>query len=252
VEGRVDSSGSQNVVYSLGFLIGRDLKWHPDNFKKISFPCPLYANPNTRIGVATRNGKAIAVIGELVHPEHIEKTHKEIADLLLANWDGRQAEIDKLVGRFIIISDSKEEGTLLQADAIGLRSLYYCATAHGVIAGTHAKLVSQAAHDGNVEELEQEYSLGYPGIDTRYVGVYRTPPNNSLSLNTGTLKRFFPVEPIEESTIEDSWDFAFSEARKVVESLTRRTPVLVSLTAGRACPDFCGRGVLKVVIHAQQ
>ncbi|GAB1579127.1 hypothetical protein [Bordetella petrii] len=228
----VESNSKQNIVYSLGFIIGQGLKWHPDNFKKISFPCPLYASPNARIGVAAKHGKAIAVIGELVHPEHIEKAHKEIAELLLANWGGRQAEIDKLIGRFVIISDSKEEGTLLQADAIGLRSLYYCNTPDGTIAGAHAQMVSQAANGGNVEEQEREYSLGYPGIDTRFVGVYRMPPNNSLSLKTGTLKRFFPIEPIEESTIEDSWDFAFSEAHKVVESLTRRTPVLVSLTAG--------------------
>lgn len=232
MEKQANSTDITNLTYSLGFVMGEALTWVPAYFKKTTFPCPMYVNTNTKCSLVSQKGRVIAVLGELIHPDYAAMTQKDIAGLLMSNWDRRQSEIDKLVGRFVIISKSENGSIDLQTDAIGLRALYFSNTEKGTIAGSHAKLVSQAANEGQFPEQLQRYSLGYPGINTKYANVFRVPPNNSLSLNSGTLKRFFPLEPIPATTIEESWALALSRASQVIASLRARTPVLVSLTAG--------------------
>jgi len=224
-----------DIIYPLGFVIGSELSWVPGNFKKVEFPCPLYMNSNTRYGFCIQPQRGAMVIGEVIHPDHAHWDKHDIAQFLMFHWDNRQAEIDKLVGRFAIILITEDGEIEIQTDAIGLRSVYFTTTEkNGIVAGSHAKLVARAANDGQVKEVRQIHALGYPGIDTSYVDVYRIPPNNALSIRTGKLRRFFPIAPIVPTSLEESWDFAFTRAKQVVSGLANRLerPVLMSLTGG--------------------
>ncbi|MCD0501732.1 hypothetical protein [Bordetella petrii] len=229
-----DGKINTDILYPLGFVIGKALSWVPDHYRKIDFPCPLYVNANTRYGLSRVPYRIAMVIGEPIHPDHIGLDQQGIAELLLSHWHQKQSEIDKLVGRFAVILMEDSGKIEIQTDAIGLRAVYFSRTSQGVVAGSHAKLVARAANGGEAVEFRQFYTLGYPGINTLYSRVYRLPPNNSLFLDTGELRRFFPTDHIPVTSLEESWDHAFSRAQQVVRGLTLRSerPVLVSLTGG--------------------
>jgi len=222
-----------DLSYSLGFLVGRELEWVPDHFVPVSFACPLYAHPNASVAVSSLEGNAVAVIGEVIHPDHPQVNQSGIAAALVRSVGNRQAEIDKLVGRFVIIDSDRRRGLTIQSDAIGMRSVYFGQRCDDrTIAASAAKLVSRACHGGNNSKRSGAFRLGYPGIQTPYLGVLRLPPNSLLELDSGALRRFFPIEPIDACTINESLDFALSQAHRVVSGAMKRKPILLSLTAG--------------------
>jgi hypothetical protein len=113
-----------------------------------------------------------------------------------------------------------------------LRSVYFARRNGEAIAASAAKLAAQACDAGQVRKAPMAFRWGYPGMRTPYAGVLRLPPNSSLDLASGAVRRFFPLEPIEPCEIEESWDYAFARARQAVAGAAKRKPVLVSLTSG--------------------
>lgn len=220
------------LKYPLGFLLGEGDGRPPAHYRRMPFPLPLSVNPKTRIGLASDDAGSIAVIGEAIDPDAPALEPGGIAQQMLADPRQRQAVIDRLIGRFVIIAASPSGEATVQTDAIGLRSVFFARIAGGVVAGSHARMVAEAAASGPAKAVEMPYKWGYPGIDTPFAGVLRLPPNCELSTRSGALRRFFPVGPIPEQSIEEAWSFAFDQAPRAIHGLLLRTPVIVSLSAG--------------------
>jgi len=221
-----------NLKYPLGYLLGPPSGQAPSHYRPVRFPVPLLTNRNTMLGLAEDDREAIAVVGEAIDPESPGLGHDAMAQLLLAHRQDRQAVIDRLVGRFVVIAATRAGEATVQTDAIGLRTVYFSRAGTHVVAGSHAKLVAEAAAPGAAVAGRMPFKWGYPGIDTPYADVFRLPANVSLSLPDGRLQRFFPLQAIPATTIEETWSYAFDRAARVIEGLTRRKPVVVSLTGG--------------------
>lgn len=226
-----NSNPGVDLRYSLGFVVGHRLTWVPEHFVSVSFACPLHVHPNTSVAVSSSDGKAIAIVGEAIHPEHSQASAADIVNLLL-RCENRQSEIDKLVGRFAILESDQRRQISIQTDAIAMRSVYFGQHNGTTIAASSAKLVSLACHLKADRSGAASFKLGYAGIETPYRGVRRLPPNSSLDLNGGAVRRFFPLEPVPTCALEEAWDFAFSRARRVTSGSMQRRPLLLSLTAG--------------------
>ena len=226
-----DSNPIETLRYPLGFLIGADAEGIADHFRPIEFPVPLAVHPKTQIAVARNDGEPLAILGEAVHPDLPHLDLQGIANHLHRNTGTRQAEVDKLVGRFALIQSRTGGDLAIQTDAIGMRTVYYSLSDSGVIAGSHAKLVA-GARPGGEKRKDRPYRWGYPGITTPYSSVFRLPPNCELSLGKGILQRFFPISVLPETGIEDAWDLAFDRAGTTIEALAKRRNLLLSLSAG--------------------
>lgn len=221
-----------DLRYSLGFLVGRELDWVPAHFVPVPFVCPLHVHPNASVAVSSSDDDAVAVIGEAIHPDHPEMSQSNVAALLLRRTDSRQAEIDKLVGRFAIIDYDRRRGLAIQSDAIGMRGVFFGRRDGRTIAASSASLAAQSCDVGAARRRGVRAKWGYPGIQTPFAGISRLPPNSSLELDSGAVRRFFPLEPIEPSNLIQSWDYAFSQAHQAVCGALNRRPVLLSLSAG--------------------
>lgn len=230
--GAAPTDAIENLRYSLGFLIGADKKGVADHFRRVNFPSPLAVHPRTPIAVACHGGQPLAILGEAVHPGMPGLDLQGVAEHLCSNEVIRQQEIDRLVGRFVVIQGGIRAGLRIQTDAIAMRSVFFSLSDGGPIAGSHASLVAKAAMAGGDKKTTSPVRLGYPGISTPYASVFRLPPNCELSLAEGTLRRFFPERAIPETGIKEAWDFAFAQADAVIGGLARRHDLLVSLTAG--------------------
>ena len=222
---------SQTLRYPLGFLIGADAERVADHFRPIEFPVPLAVHPKTQIAVSQNDSEPLAILGEAVHPDRPYLDLAGIANHLGTNPGTRQAEVDKLVGRFALIQRRRGSDLTIQTDAIGMRTVYFALSDSGVIAGSHARLVAEARGGGG-KRKDRPYRWGYPGITTPYSSVFRLPPNCELSLGKGTLQRFFPVTAVPETRIEEAWDLAFARAGKTIAALAKRRKLLLSLSAG--------------------
>lgn len=224
----------EHLRYALGFVIGGG---RPNivapHLRLVPFPVPLYVHPTTRYATVLTASRVVAVLGEAIHPRYPDLDLEGIAALLAARFDSRQTEVDQLVGRFVVISGTDLHDLGLQTDAIAMRAVFYTFASDGrLIAGTHAKLVADAALGYPASVAPKPFALGYPGMTTPYPGVLRLPANVELMLADGRLRRFFPLEKIQPTTIEDAWAVAFDRAATVVGEWARRRPVLVSLTGG--------------------
>lgn len=222
-----------HLRYALGFIVGCKADKVPKHFVRVPFPVELHIHPRTRFGIAHSPACTVALLGEAVHPEHPEFDTQQLAALISARYDARQDVVDKLVGRFAVIWGAGPKDMWLQTDAIGMRAVFYSAGTGGAIAGSHAKLVAETATvGGDAVSAAKPFKLGYPGLTTPFPGVSRVPPNVELSLHSGILRRFFPVEPVPTVSIETAWEVAFSRAQAAISAFSRRRRLLVSLTAG--------------------
>ena len=217
--------------YSLGFVVGGEHQQAASHFRAIDFPMPLSVHPKTRIAVAHSATGHLALLGEAVHPDLPHLDVEQIAGHLLAHSGTRQDEIDKLVGRFTVIHSGSSGELSVQADAIGLRSVYFSVSDRGVIAGSHARLVAEAAR-GEAGFKPRPYKWGYPGLTTPFQAVFRLPPNCELSLASGSLRRFFPIAAIPARAIGEAWAIAFRRASTTIAALAERRSLLVSLSGG--------------------
>lgn len=231
----------EDLRYSLGFLTGTRAERIPGHFRRIEFPRLLAVHPNTQVAVARCGSQPLAILGEAVHPDLPDLDLQAIADHLAGNDSSRQAEIDKLVGRFAVIRGSGSDWRI-QTDAIGMRTVCFFVSDDGVVAGSHASLVAEAGPGAGTKKI-QPFHKGYPGISTAYASVLRLPPNCELSLTDGTLTRFFPQSRVPKISIDRCWDFAFERAAATITALARTRRLVMSLTAGldsrttlAACP----------------
>ncbi|HLT90455.1 MAG TPA: hypothetical protein VKZ85_05850 [Woeseiaceae bacterium] len=221
----------KDLRYPLGFLTATNLERFPSHLRRVAFPRPLAVHPSTRYAVAGESGRPLAILGEAVHPDLPHLDLQGVAHHLAANESERQKEIDKLVGRFVVLHCGNGHDWRIQTDAIGMRTVFFSISDDGVVAGSHAAAVAEASTPARHREM-RPFKWGYPGISTPYPLVFRLPPNCELSLTDGRLHRFFPDVPIPETSIQAAWAFAFERANATVGALARRRDLLVSLTAG--------------------
>lgn len=218
--------------YARGFVVGAVRAGLPPQFRRVPFEVPLYVHERTRFGIAQTRQGVVALLGEAVHPAHPELDLDGLAALLSARPSTRQAEIDQLIGRFVVIYGSGPADMVLQTDAIAMRSVFFTKTEDGVIAGAHAKLVAEQTLGRGRPVDRMPIVLGCPGLATPYAEVYRLPPNVELALQSGLLRRFFPLAPIPTVSIEAAWELAFARAGAAVAAWTGRRSLLLSLTGG--------------------
>ncbi len=223
------SEDATDSLYPFGFLLGPAPAQVPAHFAAVAFPVPLHIHAGTKIATVEGDGWAACLTGELVHPEH---PHLDLNQLLTlaVNAPDRQAVLDEFIGRWAFIHTDGTRSTA-QCDASAMRQIYY-APAAGVL-GSHALLVAEASGEVRHSAIAESRKLGCPGISTPYAEVYRLPPNLELTLETGQLRRIFPLRELEPRSPHDAWRFAFERAATAAGLFAARGPLAASLTAGR-------------------
>ena len=219
-------------LFPFGFVMGKRLQTIPKHFRGVDFQVPLHVHPGCKFAVRSANGVCCFLTGELVHPDHPDLDIDELAELLVEVDESVQPQLDKLIGRFAFIVCGPD-GTLVQNDASGMRSIYYSLGGEHVVVGSHAQLVAQAAGDVTRNSAFRKRKLGCAGIATPYQGVRRLNPNVLLDVGGRRLRRFFPVAEIPPSTVDSSWEFAFTNATIAARGFSRRQKLLASLSAGK-------------------
>jgi len=193
-----------------------------------------------------RGDKSLTLLGFIVDPGHPEADDSEIVEGLLTKartGDDLPELTAGLAGRWILIYRDGDDAALFH-DALGLRQVVYtdvsstkdlwCASQPELLAETLGLRISESAKDFiDSYELRKNDERWWPGESTPYSEVKRLLPNHTLSLTTGTTRRYWPDAELPLLTLERARD----EIAPVLEGLMRSAShrfdtAAVSLTAG--------------------
>lgn len=183
---------------------------------------------------------SVVIIGHAIDLRADTSDMSEIAaGLLQARLAGRSAYIDALAwlcGRYVVV-DCDGGPPRVQADAVGMRSIYYHAERR--IVASHQNLVAELSGVdslsvfGTPEWRRANHAVCYPGSETAWQGVKFLTANHELDLDSMRPSRVSLAAPERLSTTEVA-DRVLELTRRQLPHLLRRPgrPV-ISLTAGQ-------------------
>lgn len=194
------------------------------------------------------DGNWVGIVGVVVDTSTSGRSATHIAgdlcEQLAVAESALLAMTDRLSGRFVILFKRRNESLRIVGDACGTRPVAYASG--GGIAAMHAKLVADNLFGGPVEPLHTPFATGHPGRGTPYDGVRLLTPSTVLTLELGTVARFYPRGPIHRRAVADVTDEITGRLCAALRGLADRSPLVMSLTAGRD-----SRATLAAVVDSQ-
>lgn len=201
------------------------------------------AHPDLELTRVENAGKSLTLLGFVLDPDDPAAGNEEILRRLLAGA-GKVEEIlpalESLGGRWVlVIHDGAKTGVV--QDAGGQRQLYFtrhgaglvCAAEVGIIAEKLGLEMDPTAVDFIRSRRTDDYEIYWmPGDTSLYAGVSALLPNHWLELETGAVRRFWPVGPLVPLAAETALVECLRLLRGQIDSARRRFSLAVPLTAG--------------------
>lgn len=199
------------------------------------------------------NDRSVTLVGFALDPDRPAADDRQIVGELMASlqgpegWESFLRRTDGLSGRWIVIVDAGSWVRLF-ADPCGYRQVVYtrqgpsevwCASQSGLLAQI-LELSPSAPGRRFIREFAAQGSDGWPpgqhwwpGDTTAYDEVHRLLPNHSLELTSGEVRRFWPTAPLAPLSSREAVEQNAGRLRGVMQSAARRSPLALTLTAGR-------------------
>jgi asparagine synthase (glutamine-hydrolysing) len=141
-----------------------------------------------------------AIRTELESCGHAFRTRSDTEVIVNAYEQWGDAAVDRFRGMFAFaLWDEPRRRLLLVRDRLGVKPLYYCATASGVTFGSEIKSLledPEVPRDWSAEALDAYLTLQYvPGPQTIYRAVSKLPPGHLLVAESGrvSVKRYWDL-----------------------------------------------------------
>ncbi len=201
------------------------------------------AHPDLELTQVEIAGKSLTLLGFVLDPDDPAAGNEDILRRLLASG-GSVEEIlpalEPLGGRWVlVIHDGAKTGVV--QDAGGQRQLYFtrhgadfvCASEVGILAEKLGLEMDRAAVDFIRSRRTDDYEIYWmPGNSSLFHGVSALLPNHWLALDTGAVRRFWPVGPLEPVAAEVALAECLRLLRGQIDSARRRFSLAVPMTAG--------------------
>lgn len=184
--------------------------------------------------------RSVILYGEVFDFRHAERNIEQLAEALAAckTYEGLLAEAEYLVGRYLIISHTDEEGIRLLGDATGTIPVYYPTRAGQEACSSHVYLMSQlydlpksdVAKQIRAQAMEQQQPMPYDFTTISYVKVLL--PNHYLDLSKGESVRYYPLVDLPERTVDEVVDETIRVMDKVVNKVYDAHDIAIAMTSG--------------------
>ncbi len=201
------------------------------------------AHPDLELTRVEDGAKSLTLLGFILDPDDPAAGNEEILRRLLASAGSIEEilpALEPLGGRWVlVIHDGAQTGVV--QDAGGQRQLYFsrhdagfvCAAEVGILANSLGLEMDPAAVDFIRSRRTDDFEIYWmPGDTSLYGGVSALLPNHWLALDTGVVRRFWPVGPLEPIDPQDALAECLRLLRGQIDSARRRFPLAVPMTAG--------------------
>jgi hypothetical protein len=205
----------------------------------------LHAHPDLAVCEAEAGNIRAVLAGFMIDPSRPEHTSQQVLrDVLDKARIGAEIPqaIFSITGRWALFL---QEGQSLTAfhDACGLRPVFFfdgpgrhnfwCSSEPGLLAAFAQVKKDQVLLDefedaGGLEDRE----YWWPAPLSGFAEVNRLPPNHSLTIPTGEVRRYWPKAPLSAKTVEECAAKVAPMLTNEIQAAALRQPLAITLTAG--------------------
>lgn len=241
-------------LFARGYLISASTAdAAPSHWVEVSLPNAqsLWHDPRTPHVVAKSGRSRLHVVGDLYSVRHPRWSGHRVAKSLaraISRSDQHFYEaLDMVHGRFVLLYyGGSTPSPRITSDATGMRAIFYAPGAP--IVGSHAALVAAAI--GEVRVPSPFLGYGQFGRSSGFGGVMLVTPNHELDIAASLMRRYWPREPIEAHTAQDSAELTRTLLAHSLAGVARRhTRLTVSLTAGTDSRTSLAMTVREKITH---
>lgn len=217
----------------------------------------ISSHPSLQVTRKVENGFQVTLIGFILDPVTQGQDNAGILeDLCKASQT-----IDQFIeateaygGRWAMIV-SRGDRTIVFNDAAGTRTIYFhfdhenrawLASQPGLLADRLGFVESDDSQEFRASpEFQKRTEIWWPGDVTPFDEVRALLPNHLLDLNSGEVKRYWPVKPLQKISFEEGTRQAAGMLKGILAAAHARYPMVMSLSSGldsrtvfAACKDF--------------
>jgi hypothetical protein len=217
--------------------------WIKSEFQHQQSTWYLSNHPDLPVFRASGTAFQLIMAGYMLEPMHPEMDDQNVLDYLAqcADYERLIEMINRINGRFVLLV-LEEKSLRILNDATGFREIYYyiddnmkgCASTQNLLAETLGLKMTQnqdILDFFNSAEFAQN-DRTWVGFDTLYDGIKQLCPNHWLDLQSGTLKRFWPVKVLDKIDIDACVEESALILKGTVHAAVNRYRVHVGITAG--------------------
>jgi len=152
--------------------------------------------------------KELLGVGHFIDPKKPTASNRDVlSDLFQQTSTFKELEhrLATLGGRWILLSRFGDE-LRLYPDAAAQRPIFYCNTGAGLSIASQPGLLASAGVTSSAADIQRLWrspsAVAWPAALTPYEGVRQLLPNHFLDLNSGSVRRFWPVRPVHSVDFE--------------------------------------------------
>ncbi len=200
----------------------------------------LETHPDLAISAASSNDNQVIVLGDIFDPSAPEKTNEQIVETLLqrcSSFSDLEAFVAPLGGRWILATTMYGK-TRLYHDAMGLKPIFYMQSDRGLLVGSQPVLleaIGATEFDPTLGEIFTNYDhppTHWPINTIPYKGVTQLLPNHTLNLQTGSIERYWPKNPLNPLSEEQAAKGMCSLLTGLIKAMVHRGECVIPLSGG--------------------
>jgi len=204
----------------------------------------LCHHEDLEISIESSGDFKVALLGNAYDLDFTSRTNGEVAGTLVDAADAESASffefetrLSRLSGRHAVLVFGRDDDRIYH-DAGGLKSVFFANSVDDdLCVGSQPALLE---HFGKTSRDESAYdafvanphSASFSAYFVPYENVTQLLPNRYLSLRTGSVHRFWPVEACREISMQESADTIYQLTKASVEAHCLRGNFALTLTGG--------------------
>lgn len=217
----------------------------------------LSTHPDLECVQVARNGFQVTLLGYWLDPNQVQDGNEQILIRLCETAKTTQQLMDltdSLSGRWILFVYHGEDSVIFN-DPAGLRTIYYyqdsdgkawLASQPGLLGQKFGLQVSaEAAEFMASPRYLQRKERWFTGDSSLYAEVRHLLPNHLYDLKSKTVRRFWPIQPLQRISLEEGVEQVAGILKNSVISAHNRGPLAMSMSSGvdsrmifSACKDL--------------
>ena len=204
----------------------------------------LYVHPDLEVSVEEGHGKRVILLGYMLDWQSPNQGNGDIIRRILMHSKDFMGFVEStydIGGRFAVIYED-EHGCNMFHDAGGQREVYYHLGEHGISCAAQLPIlasfldVTQNTGAGIQELYHSDVFLDFKkqwvGEDTIYKATKSLRPNHYISVESGEVKRYWPLKPLGKVGIEYAVENASEMLEGFLKAAALRKGLLIPVTAG--------------------